>query len=209
MNRSTLLCLAFAAIGTPVFAAQGDADVPGWTDRQFEFALDGTSLLRASVTPEVFNDADVMSELRRTGLPSACAPIRGAIDTVLKAHEADYRAWAMPTLRNIITPAEAAGPSGSIAPSGYHEQLGRRLMARMRRERPDLLPTVEREAVERVRGELASLPAAVGDWRGRFADWNFDRMPGLTHRIACSIEGAAEPDQAKLAFDGFYKTGGN
>jgi hypothetical protein len=196
--------LALALVGQAV-SARAAEPASQWTDSQFEFALNGTELIRSVVRPIVFDDAIVQRELRRAGIAGACAPVRDAIDTTLAAHEAEYREWALPTLRKIVTPAEMAGPAGSIAPSGYHEQLGRRLLQRLRRERPQLLLAVEGEALVASRATLAALPAAAGDWRGRFADWTFDRLPGLTHRIACTVENGSNPDQAKLAFDGFYK----
>jgi len=208
VRRAVLSCalLAAALLDSARLAAQ---EVNGWTDRQFEFALGGDSLLRATIRPMVYRDASVIAELHRVGVANGCPAIGSALDAALAAHESEYRSWALPTLRQIITPAEAASPAGSIAPAGFHEQLGRRLMLRMRRERPELLAGVEADAIRAAREKVASLPAVDGDWRGRFADWDFERAPGLTHQIACSIEAHADPDQGKQVFDGFYKIGGN
>lgn len=206
-----LLCRASivaALAGTQNLAAQ-DSPALGWTDHQFEFALGGTSLLKASVRSAVFDDVSVRAGLRRAGVASACPTVHEAIDAVLAAHEAEYREWAMPALREIITPEEESKPAGSISPSGFHEALGRRLLNRLRRDRPEFLPMITNEALTRTTEALTGLPPASADWRARFADWDFEKGPGLQYRIACLVETSGNPDNGKLAFDGFYKIRGS
>jgi hypothetical protein len=202
------LILLMAVLADARLGAAEDAGQAGWTEQQFEFALGGTSLLKASVTPAVFDHASVRAELRRVGVTGACPAVRDAVDAALTAHEAKYRDWAIATLREIITPEEEAGPSGSIAPAGYHASLGRRLMVRMRRERPELLPQVTNDALVSAQEALSALSNTDGDWRGRFADWDFEKAP-LTYRIACMIQNSGDPDNGKLAFDGFYQNRGS
>lgn len=197
--RVTLALLA------AVPASCGAAQPAGWTDRQFEFALDGMSVVDVPIREAVYKDERIRRELRRVGMTAGCRIVAAAIAQAEQARFEEYHEWALPALKAIV-PAEAMTlRPGSVAPAGPYQNFGRLLLNRLKHEKPDLLPEIIDASFERALTALEPQQIAQDDWRGRFSDWDFGRQQGFPYQVACSIETSGQPERAKQPFDSLFQ----
>lgn len=172
-----------------------------WSDAAIWETVRQTFGLERGLRTAVFDDADVRGEIRRAGVPRACAEIADAVDAVADEASAWFQPAIIAEVRSRVPDQPDFHDRISVSPSGHQFN---RMIATLERQQTANFADARLFLRSRLAERLAALDSVEGEWRGPLADWNFDGPNQSVWANACMIAGLSDPASAKAAFDGFY-----
>jgi len=197
--RPGILAVATLFLAAPASASE---EAAAWTDEAIWQTAGRTEMLKRALSGEIYGTEAVRSEIRRIGVVPACRMIADHVAREAETVSARFRPLLVSEVRAVVPRGETFAERVSISPSGH--RFGR-LMAQIGRKAPELYRSLSGTIDEGLIPALSRMDGAEGEWRGPFADWDFDGPNQTVWNSACLLARLDDPSAAKSAFDGFYR----
>ena len=192
------ICIVLLAT-SPAKAQDGEA---AWSDAAIWETIGETHGLERKLRSRIFDSITVQDEIRRGGVMPACEVIGNFIKRTTESRSEEYRGLVLPAVRAVVPDGKTFQERVTVSPSGHRFV---RVLDRLERETPHLFEDMYIHIDSELVPQLAHLPAIHGEWRGPFADWDFDGPNQSVWQSACLNASLSNPTRGKAAFDGFYK----
>lgn len=198
--RSVISLTAAALLAAWPASAQDSGN--SWSDDVIWATVSETHGLDRIVRTRIFQMTAVREEMRRAGVVPVCREISKFIGSKAESAREDYRSLIISQVRTVVPDGLTFQERFSVSPSGH--RFGR-LIGAVERKDPQLFAELYTSIETELLPEVKSLATVDGEWRGPFADWDFDGRNNTIWASACMIAMMADPTTAKTAFDGFFK----